>query len=90
MVALKGTTTINVVVGFVDSTIGSIALANQTVGLATVSALMLNIDVESRFSAEGVKSVENMRSKIEFDGRFFNDLIAGLRLCFFNTVCCIC
>ena len=91
MVALVGAMTMGAVVSSVDSTIGLMALAGWTIGLATISALMLNIefrfDVESRFSTEGVgsvRSVENVATGLRFD------LIAGLRLCAFNTVCCLC
>ena len=82
------------------ATVGSIALVDLTIdsissmGL-TVSALMLNVetrfdvfDIESKFSLDGVESVESVESR--FNDRFYNDMIAGLRLCAFNTVCCIC
>ena len=79
----------------IDSTMGFMASRGLTVDLATVSALMLNVDigVKSRFNTESMESVEGMECmgfEFEFDNRFSNDLIARLRLCSFNTVCCIC
>ena len=91
-----GATTVGLVATVGSMTVGSMTSVNLTLG-SIESALMLNVEVESRFSAEvveGVKDcvedVECMGSKFEFDNRFFDDLIARSRLCSFNTVCCIC